>query len=233
MKRRIVINRTSALLVLIALLIACGDAPVNSDTAKTSLPYFGNHDVMLADSGNGIRKTDTVYFAVPFFAFTDQFGNEHTSDTYEGKIYVADYFFTTCPTICPVMSSQMSRLQSLLKRDDLLGEVKLLSHTVDPNHDTPEVLKAYGENLDADFEHWTFVTGEEDDLYFQARFGYFLTALPSDTAAGGFFHSDTFALIDRQRHIRGYYDGTSTESVDQLLQDIKLLIKLEDGLAEE
>lgn len=221
------------MLVLIALLIACGDAPVNSEAAKTTLPYFGNHDVMLADTGNGNRKTDTVYFAVPFFTFTDQFGNEHTADAYEGKIYVVDYFFTTCPTICPVMSSQMSRLQSLLKRDQLLGEVKLLSHTVDPNHDTPEVLKAYGENLDADFNHWTFVTGEEDDLYFQARFGYFLTALPSDTAAGGFFHSDTFALIDRRGHIRGYYDGTSTESVDQLLQDIKLLIKLEDGLAEE
>ncbi|MDA0882898.1 MAG: SCO family protein, partial [Bacteroidetes bacterium] len=94
-----------------------------------------------------------------------------------------------------------------------------------PEHDRPSVLKAYAERLGADLEHWNFVWGSQDNLYDQARYGYFMTALESDTAAGGFFHSDNFVLIDQNMHIRGYYDGTSTKDVDQLLIDIEYLVK--------
>lgn len=209
---------------------ACSNSEAELPSKSTSLPYFGTHDIGFREDNDGSMVADTLYYTVPFFAFTNQFGGESTTDDVAGLIYVADYFFTTCPTICPVMSSQMSRLQNKLAQENLLGEVKLLSHTVDPEHDTPEVLQAYGELLDADFEHWTFLTGEQEDLYYQARHGYFLTALPSDTAAGGFFHSDTFVLVDRQGHIRGYYDGTSTESVDQLFTDILLLNSQSDAM---
>lgn len=211
--------------VTVLLLAACDlNPPGQGETEHKDLPYFGNHDISLTPSDAESYTTDTSYYTVPAFAFTNQFGMEVSDLDYEGKIYVTDYFFTTCPSICPVMSSQLSRLQDKLKKSSLLGEVKLLSHTVDPAHDTPEVLREYANNLGADSAHWNFVTGNQEDLYDQARHGYFLTALPSDTAAGGFFHSDTFVLIDRNRHIRGYYDGTSTQSVDALFEDIKLLV---------
>lgn len=226
--------KTSSI-VLGSLLLACSQPSASTQNQNTShttaaLPYYGNHDVQLIDDGSGAMVTDTAYFTVPYFAFINQDSVEVSGDDYLGHVYVADYFFTTCPTICPMMSSQMSRLQELLKKDQLWGTVKLLSHTVDPENDTPEVLRAYGERLNADFEHWNFVTGTQDELYDQAKFGYFLTALPSDTAAGGFFHSDTFALIDREGRIRGYYDGTSTQEVDQLFNDIKYLVTEPHGM---
>lgn len=230
--------KTSSFLVA-AMLVACGHpssspqkkTPSGNETAPSAaLPYFGDHDMQLVDDGNGALVTDTAYFTVPYFAFINQDSVEVTSDDYSGHVYVTDYFFTTCPTICPMMSAQLSRLQDLLKSVSLWGEAKLLSHTVDPSTDTPNVLRAYGERLNADFTHWNFVTGTEDELYDQAKFGYFLTALPSDTAAGGFFHSDTFALIDRQGRIRGFYDGTSTKEVDQLFSDIQQLVNEPHGV---
>ena len=191
-------------------LFACTD----STEIKKDLPFFGE---------GGIQ--DGAAFTVPKFSFINQDSVETSHRDYQGHVYVTDFFFTTCPSICPIMSSQMSRLQGLLQNKELWGEVKLLSHTVDPEHDRPSVLKAYAERLGAHLEHWNFVWGSQDDLYDQARYGYFMTALESDTAAGGFFHSDNFVLIDQNMHIRGYYDGTSTKDVDQLLLDIEYLVK--------
>jgi protein SCO1/2 len=142
-----------------------------------------------------------------------------------GKVCIVDYFFTHCPTICPIMSSQMARLQAqIAERGLTTEEIVLLSHTVDPKRDNPERLLAYAERIGADTAGWKFLTGQEEDLYDLARNGYFLTALPSDTAAGGFFHSDTFTLVDQAGQIRGYYDGTSTIEVDQLLEDATRLV---------
>ncbi len=198
-------------LLFMGAFLAC-DTP--SEVAP--LPYYGQG--VLADSSA---------FTVPKFSFINQDSLEVSHRDYEGHIYVCDFFFTTCPSICPIMSSQMSRLQGLLDQKGLLGDVKLLSHTVDPEHDQPSVLKEYAQRIGAQLEHWNFVTGAQEDLYDQARHGYFMTALESDTAAGGFFHSDNFVLIDQKMHIRGYYDGTSTKEVDQLLLDIEQLAKQE------
>ena len=214
-----------ALLAIASLFFACETPEVSGDQEARELPYFGNHDIALVKQDDGSAISTEQYFTVPPFAFTNQSGREVSHRDYEGHIYVVDFFFTTCPTICPVMSSQLSRLQELLKKESLFGEVKLLSHTVDPKNDTPEVLLAYAEKLDADTNHWHFVTGDKLEIYDQAKYGYFMTALESDTAAGGFFHSDTFVLIDENKHIRGYYDGTSTSEVDQLFTDIQLLSK--------
>jgi protein SCO1/2 len=141
----------------------------------------------------------------------------------EDQLRVIDFFFTTCPTICPIMSSQMARLQAGIEDRGLAGDVRLISHSVDPENDTPSKLKAYGERLGQNPEIWTLLTGNKEDIYDLARNGYFLTAIESDTAAGGIFHSDIFALVDRSGRIRGYYDGTETEEVDQLLDDIQRL----------
>ena len=156
---------------------------------------------------------------VPAFAFTGIDSVEISHRSVEGKVKIVDYFFTHCPTICPIMSSQLARGQQWLDARNLTDDVVLLSHSVDPVRDTPERLKTYATQLGADTTSWKFLTGNKEDLYDHARHGYYLTALESDTAAGGFFHSDTFVLVDQRDRIRGFYDGTSTDEVDAMLMD--------------
>lgn len=165
---------------------------------------------------------------VPPFAFLDEDSVEFSHRSCTGQIRVADFFFTQCPTICPIMSSQMARLQYGISEMGLEGEIRLISHSVDPEHDRPAVLKAYGERLGQNPEIWKLLTGEKEEIYDLARNGYFMTAIESDTAAGGIFHSDIFALVDRQGRLRGYYDGTDTEEVDQLLKDAQQLWAIND-----
>ena len=166
---------------------------------------------------------------VPAFAFTGIDSVEISHRTVEGQVKIVDYFFTHCPTICPIMSSQLSRGQQWLRDRDLDGDIVLLSHSVDPERDTPARLKTYATQLGADTTSWKFMTGQKADLYEQAKNGYYLTALESDTAAGGFFHSDTFVLVDQADQIRGLYDGTSTAEVDAMLMDAAQLVLLHEG----
>ena len=156
---------------------------------------------------------------VPAFALTATNGSEFSHRDVQNRLRIVDFFFTRCPTICPIMSSQMARLQAQLIERGMQNDILLLSHSVDPEHDTPLMLQEYGQKLGRNPAVWELLTGEKEAIYDLARNGYFLTAIESDTAAGGIFHSDTFALIDGQDQIRGYYDGTSTEEVDQLMAD--------------
>lgn len=216
--------------VVIAILgFGCSDSKPEAGASRTSetLPYLGEPDILLGTDANGVTYADTIYYTIPKFSFINQDSMEVSHHTYKGKIFVADFFFTTCPSICPMLSAQMVRIQQELKSRGWSDKVWLLSHTVDPQRDTPSVLKAYGDRLGADYSNWNFVTGKADDIYYQAEDGYMLTAFPSDTAQGGFFHTDKFTLIDSQMHIRGYYDGTSTEEVDRLLLDIEKLLNEE------
>ena len=145
---------------------------------------------------------------------------------YEGKIIVADFFFTTCPTICPIMTKQMTRLQWLLE-DNSYDDVHFLSYTVNPEHDTAEVLKDYADEQGADLSSWTFITGDQEEIFELGFEGYLLSTQEDELAPGGFLHSSMFVLLDRDRHIRGFYDGTSTKEVDDLVTDIKMLKKQE------
>jgi protein SCO1/2 len=158
---------------------------------------------------------------IPPFSFMGIDSVEISNRDLEGRIKIVDYFFTNCPTICPILSSQLLRTQSILNRRGL-GPDKLiiLSHSVDPERDSPHQMDLYAQSMDADTSQWKFLTGDKADLYDQARTGYFLTALESDTAAGGFFHSDIFVLVDTENRIRGFYDGTSTSEVDEMILDI-------------
>lgn len=206
-------------LILLLLLIGPGLILIylsKGDNAFKILPYYGEK---YAES-----PRDTVYHTVPDFSFIDQFGNTVTMDDFEGKILVVDFFFTTCPTICPIMTKQMTRLQWMLE-DPAYNDVHLLSHTVNPENDTPEVLREYGESQGADFERWTFLTGQKDKIYEQGFEGYLLSTQEDAGAPGGFLHSSYFVLVDKNRHIRGFYDGTSTKEVDDLFTDIKMLKK--------
>lgn len=223
------VSRIISFAFLAVLQASCGnDAPsessVPSEGSRTSLPFFGEHDVEMSHGPQGELIPDTTYYRLPYFSFTNQEGRVISHKEYEGKVFVSDFFFTQCESICPIMSTQMVRLQEKVKQEGLSDKVWFLSHTVDPDRDTPEVLKSYATRIGADLTTWNFVTGNPDDLYWQAETGYMLTAFPSDTAQGGFFHTDKFTLLDRSMRIRGYYDGTSTQQVDQLFEDIKILV---------
>ena len=183
-----------------------------------SLPYLGEKEV----NGPG----DTTYFTVPPFRFVNENGRVITDRDLEGKILVVDFFFTRCTTICPKMSVQMQQLQ--LKLDDpAFDEVLFLSHTVDPENDTPEVLHEYARKLQADSARWRFLTGAKADLYLQGSEGYHVAAREEVMQPGGFLHSELFVLVDKDRHIRGYYDGTTMKGMNDCANDIKMLLKEE------
>jgi len=194
-----------AILSSIFILNAC-----QSNTEK--LPILGNHDVV-----NG----DTVFFTIPDFSFTNQNGETVTQAKYEGKIYISDFFFTSCRTICPVMKKEMIRLQDSIAN---YPNVLLLSHTLDPKHDTPEVLKEYAERLHANLAKWDFVTGTVDAIYDQSEKGYMIAAQQDEALPDGITHSGALVLVDGKRRIRGYYNGTDPEKVNDLIQDLKILL---------
>jgi protein SCO1/2 len=171
------------------------------------------------ESKNG--KNDTVYHTIPDFSFINQDGKTVTQADFKGCVYVTDFFFTTCHSICPIMSNQMERVVSKFKGNT---EVKFLSHTVDPEIDTVEQLKAYALRHNADSKQWMFVTGEKKALYDIARKGYLLNADEGDGGPDDFIHTQNFALIDKDRRIRGYYDGTDSTDINQLIKDIDLLL---------
>jgi len=217
--------------VLFSLLLVPGLVLIflsKSDHSFVTLPYFGPKELIKSQDDDG--APDTLYHTVPDFSLTDQFGHPTNMSRFEGKFMVVNFFFTTCSTVCPIMTKQMSRLQWMLE-DPAYDDVAFLSHTVNPAQDTPEMLLDYGQQEGADFERWTFVTGNQNHIYQQAVQGYLINVSEDSSAQGGFLHSTSFVLLDRQRHIRGYYDGTSSKEVDDLVTDIKML-KKEDTLKE-
>ncbi|MFT6946554.1 MAG: protein SCO1/2 [Vicingaceae bacterium] len=170
---------------------------------------------------NGI---DTIYHSIPYFEFTNQLGERVTSKDYEGKIYVADFFFATCPTICPKMAVHMLELQKHFYDRNDFG---LLSHTINPEHDTVEVLYEYSKKVHSIDSVWEFVTGSKESIASIARNGYFANAMKDLDAEGGFLHSTNFFLIDRKGQIRGIFDGTSTRDIDNCMDAIEILYREE------
>ncbi|MFL5763651.1 MAG: SCO family protein [Bacteroidia bacterium] len=183
--------------------------------------YLGIFGEKVYEAKNG-GGSDTIYHTIPDFSFTDQDGKTVTQKDLDGSVYVADFFFTTCHTICPIMSTQMERVAEKFKGNT---EVKFLSHTVDPEIDTVEQLKAYALRHNADSRQWMFVTGDKKKLYEIARKGYLLSAGEGDGGPDDFIHTQNFALIDKDKRIRGYYDGTDSTDMNQLMKDIDLLLK--------
>jgi protein SCO1/2 len=160
------------------------------------------------------------------FHLTDQFGGNFTLDDVGPRIIVADFFFTTCATICPKMSVQMERVQEAYKEEDRL---LLLSHSVTPEMDSVPVLATYADLHHADPERWRFLTGEREQIYALARKSYFAAMDEGDGGPDDFVHTENFVLVDPQRRIRGFYDGTSAKDVDRLIGDIAKLLKGSPG----
>ncbi len=178
---------------------------------EKDLPIFGERDVV----GN-----DTIYHTIAKFQFVDQDSALVNNETFKDKIYVADFFFTSCRTICPIMKTQMMRVYEATQE---MPDVLLLSHTIDPEYDTIALLHDFAERLDVESKRWHFVTGIKDSIYKIAQTSYFATAMEDKTEPDGFIHSGAFLLIDKKGRIRGKYDGTKEDDVNQLIVDIKKL----------
>lgn len=176
------------------------------------LEVFGPKDVN--------EKGDTIYHSIPPFSFTNQEGRTISDKDVDGKIYVASFFFATCPTICPKMNEALKGVVENFKDQK---DIKFLSFTVNPEHDSVSVLKEYAKERNADSERWWFLTGNKDSIYALAREGYMVPAAAGKTA-DDFFHSQDFILIDKDKHIRGYYDGLEDADVKKLNDEIKVLM---------
>lgn len=156
------------------------------------------------------------------FSFINQNGQTITNKNYEGKIYVADFFFTTCPSICPIMKDHMVFLQKELQNNP---NVLLLSHTVMPEIDSVEVLKAYALKKGVDDKKWNLVTGDKKDIFYLARTSYLAVETGNPEELYDMVHTENFVLVDPKKQVRGFYDGTNMEDMKKLLNDIKILEK--------
>ena len=171
---------------------------------------------------HGIKENgDTLFHTIDNFEFTDQLNRKVTNKNFEGCIYVANYFFTTCTSICPRMNANLQRVYDRYKDNP---KVKFISHTVDPDPDTPEALLQYSNNLNADPNKWYFVTGVKDSLYTIASRSYLIRAGEGDSKPVSFGHDNNLTLVDQNRYIRATVDGLAPEKMDELIDAIQLLL---------
>lgn len=188
-------------LIFVMALFSCGNkAEVKAEENK-ELPVLGTQAI-----GN--------------FGFVAHTGDTITETNMNGKVSVVDFFFTSCPTICPKMKSQMLRVYEAYRENP---NVLILSHSIDPEFDTQEVLNDFAKRLEVSGNTWYFLTGEKDSIYAMAD-KYMIMAEEDPSAPGGYAHSGAFILLDQNRQIRGVYDGTKEQSVDSLLMDIKKIL---------
>ena len=160
------------------------------------------------------------YHKIKDFSMKNQNGETITQEFYNDKIYVADFFFTTCPTICPIMTENMGYIQEKIKND---SDILLLSFSVTPEIDTVEQLKKYSLEKNVIYSKWNLVTGNKKDIYNLARTSYLVAKTNGDGGKYDMIHTENFVLVDKEKRIRGFYDGTNSKEMDQLLNDIKIL----------
>lgn len=184
-----------------------------SNHTEENLPVLGER------SYNG---QDTVYATIRTFKFINQDSNIVTNQTFANKVYVADFIFLSCPSICPMMNKNMLAVYETFKDNP---DVLFLSHTIDPERDSIPRLKAYAENLGLSADKWHFVTGNKDSIFSVCENSYFLAAYPDQAAPGGYAHSGGLLLVDKQKRIRGVYDGTNAQETARLINDIRLLLR--------
>ncbi|MCB0434919.1 MAG: SCO family protein, partial [Mangrovimonas sp.] len=178
-----------------------------------------------ADLVDSSIQDQRKYHTIADFKLINQNGDTITQDNYKDKIYVADFFFTTCATICPIMTANMVDVQEAIKNDD---DVMLLSHSVTPEIDTVAQLKRYALKKGVIDSKWNLVTGDKKQIYELARKSYLAVKTTGDGGPFDMVHTENFMLIDKKRQIRGFYDGTKKEDIDRLLKDIERLKKEND-----
>jgi protein SCO1/2 len=210
-------KRLTTLLFILSILVSCQETKfkkeVESEVAIMHLPYFNSPD-FTPEWEKGTHK-------IPEFSFINQNGEEISNKDYKGKIYVADFFFATCSGICPKLTKNMNILQEIYKNND---QILLLSHTVMPWKDKPEVLKEYAEANKVSASKWNLVTGDKEALYNIARNGYFADEDFTKTQdENDFIHTENFILVDGNGFIRGVYNGTLEIDLKRLMRHIEIL----------
>lgn len=216
-----VMNAFSSLF-LVFILVSC--SAINEK--KHVLPFIGNYDIeyKLID---GKEVSDTVYPTIPYFYFLNDDSVIVKSTEMEGKVWVVDFFFTTCPTICPTMTKNMQKLNAATK--DLHDELQFISISINPQHDTPSILKRYREHYKATASNWQFFTGKEAETHQLGIENFQIFAGRDEESEGGYAHSGAFTLVDKEGYVRGVYLGTDEKQVIQLEKDIRKLLKDEYG----
>lgn len=204
-----------AIAIMATLMVQCNPANNNQE-----LPILGRENIVETER-NGVITYDTLPHMIADFEFVNQDSMIVTNETFAGKVYVADFFFTSCPTICPIMKREMLRVYEAYENEPKLA---ILSHSIDPTHDTVALLHEFAQNLGVDSKTWHFVTGDKEEIFEIAERSYMVVASEDMASPGGFAHSGAFLLVDEKRRIRGVYDGTLPEKVDELIGDIKKLI---------
>lgn len=198
----------------------CTNTPAEEERR---LPIVGEVDVHYR-TVNGKEIADTVYHKVPDFKYINQDSVWISSADLKDKIWVTDFFFTHCPTICPPMTTNMKRLN--IMTEDLKKHIQFLSFSIDPYRDSPTRLRAYIGEHGIKATNWYFFTGEEEATHNLAK-EFFNGAEKDETIPGGFGHTPYFALVDTKGHVRGIYDGTNSDAIDSLANDIRILLKTE------
>lgn len=214
--------RNNIILILsIISLIACNETQSNKSRVET-LPFYDEATFTPHWISPNDEALDSFHRISPF-SLTNQEGVTITEETFKDKIYVVDFFFSICPGICPKMTANMMELQDEFLND---GDVLLLSHSVTPEQDSVPVLKQYAEDKGILSHKWHLVTGTQEEIYKLGRRDYFVEEdLGLNKEEDEFLHTENFVLIDKNRHIRGIYNGLNKTSINQLITDIKTLKK--------
>ncbi len=196
----------------------------NALQPKKRLPIY-QPNMVNAELVDSTLQHVKKYHRIADFSLLNQNGDTITQENYRDKIYVADFFFTTCPTICPIMTANLVEVQAALVNDP---EVLLLSHSVTPEIDSVAQLKKYAIEKGVNDAKWNLVTGDKEQIYELARKSYLAVQEDGDGGPFDMIHTENFILVDKQRRIRGFYDGTKEEEMDRLLSDIEILKNSEE-----
>ena len=196
----------------------------NALQPKRRLPIY-QPNMVNAELVDSTLQHVKKYHRIANFSLLNQNGDTITQENYRDKIYVADFFFTTCPTICPIMTANLVEVQAALAEDP---EVLLLSHSVTPEIDSVAQLKKYAIEKGVNDAKWNLVTGDKKQIYELARKSYLAVQEDGDGGPFDMIHTENFILVDKQRRIRGFYDGTKEEEMDRLLSDIEILKNSEE-----
>jgi len=191
---------------------------------KRVLPFIGHYDIQFK-MVDGKEVEDTIYPKIPAFKYLNQDSIMITSQSMKGKVWIANFFFTSCPTICPKMTSQMKRLSVLTK--DLTDQVQFLSFSINPTIDNPTRLRKYIKKFGIKAPNWYFFTGDEIATHELGDQHFLVNARADMGSEGGYAHSEAFVLVDKEGYIRGMYNGTETREVDLLQKDLRKLLKYE------
>lgn len=216
-------SKTIFVNLFLILLFSCSGKknPPQHKVEMPRLPYMGSYELVEREV-NGAIIYDTIFTQIPSFSFINQSGDTVTDAKFKNKVYIADFFFTTCPSICPKMTNTLYLVQEKMKNEPRFA---ILSHSIDPAYDQPEILKSYAEKNKANPAVWDFVTGDKETIYDLCENYYMAYAKQDSLAEGGYVHSGFLILIDQNKFVRGAYDGTRPELADSIVADVKLLLQ--------